>query len=168
MMSVKPPEAHLLAAAQIAATTEFAIAHPLNPKSEVHLRRLGETVGLQRVIVTMARVPPGKESFAYHAHKGDEEWLYIVSGRGRAEIGDRTFEVGPGDFMAFPTPSIGHHLTNPYDADLVYLMGGERGRVDVGEFPKLGKHMIFTADGVYLADSDKLRHMSFEEWVKKP
>ncbi len=167
-MSVKPPEAHLLTAAQIAATAEFAIAHPLNPKSEVHLRRLGETVGLQRAIVTMTRVPPGKESFAYHAHKGDEEWIYIVSGRGRAEIGDKTFEVGPGDFMAFPTPSIGHHLTNPYDADLVYLMGGERGRVDVGEFPKLGKHMIFTADGVYLADSDKLRHMSFEEWAKKP
>jgi hypothetical protein len=44
-MSVKPPEAHLLTAAQIAATTEFAIAHPLNPKSEVHLRRLGEGAG---------------------------------------------------------------------------------------------------------------------------
>jgi uncharacterized cupin superfamily protein len=167
-MTAKPPEAHLLTAAQIAAAAESALAHPLNPKSEVYLRRLGETVGLQRAIVTMARVPPGKESFAYHAHKGDEEWIYIVSGRGRAEIGDKTFEVGPGDFMAFPTPSIGHHLTNPYDADLVYLTGGERGRVDVGEFPTLGKHMIFTADGVYLADSDKLKRMSFEEWAKKP
>ena len=30
---------------------------PLNSKSEVHLRRLGETVGLQRTVVTMARVP---------------------------------------------------------------------------------------------------------------
>jgi uncharacterized cupin superfamily protein len=167
-VSVKPPEAHLLSAAQIAAAEQFAISHPLNPNSEVHLRRLGETVGLQRVIVTMARIPPGKESFAYHAHKGDEEWLYIVSGRGRAEIGDKTFEVGPGDFMAFPTPSIGHHLTNPYGEDLVYLMGGERGRVDVGEFPKLGKHMIFAPDGVYLVDSDKLKRMSFEDWVKKP
>jgi uncharacterized cupin superfamily protein len=166
-MNAKPPEAHLLNAAQIAAAEEFPISHPLNPNSEVHLRRLGEALGLQRVAVTMARVPPGKESFAYHAHKGDEEWLYIVSGRGRAEIGDRTFEVSPGDFMAFPAPSIGHHLLNPYGEDLVYLMGGERGRVDVGEFPKLGKHIIFAADGIYAVDSDKLQRMSFEDWMKK-
>jgi uncharacterized cupin superfamily protein len=142
-MSVKPPEAHLLTASQIAGSQEFPLSHPLNPKSEVYLRRLGETIGLQRAIVTMARVPPGKESFIYHAHKGDEEWLYIVAGRG-------------------------HHLKNPYDADLVYLMGGERGRVDVGEFPTVGKHVIFTADGIYLADSDKLKRLSFEEWIKKP
>jgi hypothetical protein len=59
-------------------------------------------------------------------------------------------------------------LKNPYDADLVYLMGGERGRVDVGEFPTVGKHIIFAADGIYVADSDKLKRMGFEEWVKKP
>jgi uncharacterized cupin superfamily protein len=166
-MNARAPEAHLLTAAQIAGSEEFALSHPLNPNSEVYLRRLGESIGLQRAIVTLARVPPGKESFAYHAHKGDEEWLFIVSGRGRAEIGDKTFEVGPGDFMAFPTPSIGHHLTNPYDADLVYLMGGERGRVDVGEFPRLGKHMIFAADGIYVVDSDQLERRSFEDWLPK-
>src|SRR5262247_1723642 len=167
-MNDKTPDSHLATAAQIRAEPEVPIAHPLNPKSEVYLRRLSVKVGLQREQVYLSRIPPGKESFIYHAHKGDEEWLYILSGRGRALIGDKTFEVGPGDFMGFPTPSIGHHLKNPYDADLVYLMGGERGRVDVGEFPTVGKHMIFTADGIYMADSDKLRHMSFTDWVKKP
>jgi len=166
-MNSKPPETYLMTAAQIDASDESAIAHPLNPQSEVYLRRLAQAVGLQRTIVTMARIPPGKESFAYHAHKGDEEWIYIVAGRGRAEIGDKSFEVGPGDFMGFPVPSAGHHLTNPYDADLVYLMGGERGRVDVAEFPKLGKHLIFAGDGIYLVDSDKLKRMSFGDWVKK-
>ncbi len=166
-MTVKPPEAYLLTASQIAGSEEFPLSHPLNPKSEVYLRRLGETVALQRTVVTMARVPPGKGSFIYHAHKGDEEWLYIISGRGRAGIGDETFEVGPGDFMAFPIPSIGHDLKNPYDEDFVYLMGGERGRIEVAEFPTVGKHIIFAADAIYLADSDKLRRMSFEDWVKK-
>jgi len=163
----QPPEAHLLTAAQIADISESPISHPLNSKSEVYLRRLAETVGLQRAVVTMARVPPGKESFAYHAHKGDEEWLYIISGRGRAEIGDQTFEVGPGDFMGFPTPSIGHHLTNPYDEELVYLMGGERGRVDMAEFPRFGKHLVFAGGAIYRVDSDKLQPMSFDDWVKK-
>ena len=166
-MSAKPPEAHLLTASEIAGSQEFPLSHPLNPHSEVYLRRLGETVGLQRTVVTMARIPPDKESFIYHAHKGDEEWLYVISGRGRAEIGDKTFEIGPGDFMAFPIPSIGHDLKNPYDEDLVYLMGGERGRVEVAEFPTVGKHIVFAADGIYLADSDKLKRMSFEDWMKK-
>ena len=65
------------------------IRHPLNPDSEVHLRPLSELAGLQRVRLTLARIPPGKESFAYHAHEADEEFVYILSGRGRAEIGDR-------------------------------------------------------------------------------
>lgn len=112
--------------------------------------------------------PPGKESFIFHAHTSDEEFLYILSGRGKALIGDETFEVGPGDFMAFPTPSIGHHLTNPYDEDLVYLMAGEHGRVELTEFPKSGKHGIFTADGaIYFVDSAALKRIGPEDYIKK-
>jgi uncharacterized cupin superfamily protein len=167
-MNDKTPESHLFTAAQIRTEPEAPIAHPLNPKSEVYLRRLSARVGLGRAHVYLSRVPPGQESFAYHAHKGDEEWIYILSGRGRAEIGDKVFEVGPGDFMGFPTPSVGHHLTNPYDEDLVYLMGGERGRTEVAEFAKAGKHAIFGADAMYFVDSDKLQRFSFEDFFKKP
>src|SRR5262245_2490427 len=161
MMPSQKPEDHLLTAAQIVAAEPRAIVHPLNPKSEVYSRPLSEIIGLQRAIISLARVPPGKESFAYHAHKGDEEWVYILSGRGRADIGDKSFEVCPGDFMGFPTPSIGHHLTNTGPEDLVYLMGGERGRVEVAEFAKVGKHMIFSEDGILIVESDKIEHKSF-------
>ncbi|HEY7688286.1 MAG TPA: cupin domain-containing protein [Dongiaceae bacterium] len=167
-MNDKTPDSHLATAAQIKAEPEVPIAHPLNPNSEVYLRRLSVKVGLQREQVYLSRIPAGKESFAYHAHKGDEEWLFILSGRGRAVIGDKTFEVGPGDFMGFPTPSIGHHLMNPYDEDLVYLMGGERGRTDIVAFPKVGKVGLFSADGIYFVDDDKLEPTSFEAFVKKP
>jgi uncharacterized protein YajQ (UPF0234 family)/uncharacterized cupin superfamily protein len=161
------PAEHLLTAAQIAKAEEAAIGHPLNPNSDVYLRRLGATVGRKRVVVTLARVPPDNESFIYHAHKGDEEWVYIPSGRSRAEIGDQAFEVAAGDFIAFPVPSVSHCLTNLYEEDLVYLMGGERAHVEVAEFPNVGKHIILAADGVYLADSDKLRPMSFGQWLHK-
>jgi uncharacterized cupin superfamily protein len=164
---MREPREHLLTARQLADGPATAVSHPLNPASEVHIRPLSEKLGLERVRLSMARIPPGKESFIFHAHKGDEEWVYILSGRGQADIGDRTFEVGPGDVMAFPTPSIGHHLRNPYDEDLVYLMGGERGRVEVGEFPKVGKHAIFAADGIYFVDSQHLQKVSFDEYLKK-
>ena len=117
-------------------------SHPLNPRSEVQLCALGDAVGLQRVGFHLLRIPPGKESFAYHSHQGEEEFVYILSGRGLAEIGDEEIEVGPGDFMGFPTPSVGHHLRNPFDEDLVYLSGGERRQMEVANFPRLGKRMV--------------------------
>jgi uncharacterized cupin superfamily protein len=158
----------LLRAAEIQAIEEMRLRHPLNPNSDAHLRPLSELAGLQRVRLTLARIPPGKESFAYHAHDADEEFVYILAGRGRAEIGDQTFEVGPGDFMGFPTPSVAHHLTNPYDEDLVYLMGGERSRVEVGTFPRAGKRIIFSSGGIWQVDEKHLEPMGFEQWLADP
>jgi uncharacterized cupin superfamily protein len=117
-------------------------SHPLNPQSEVHLRSLGDAVGLERLGIHVVRIPPGKESFVYHMHHTEEEFVYILSGRGIAEIGDEEHEVGPGDFMGFPTPSIGHHLRNPFTEDLVYLSGGERRISEIADFPRLDKRLV--------------------------
>jgi uncharacterized cupin superfamily protein len=95
-----------LTAAEIAARAETQIRHPWNPNSEVYLKHLAHDAGLQRVALTMARVPPGKESFAYHSHERDEEFLFVLSGRGRAEINGTIYEVGPGDFMGFAAPGV--------------------------------------------------------------
>jgi uncharacterized cupin superfamily protein len=115
--------------------------HPLNPKSLTRQRRLSDFVGFSRVPVVHVHVPPGQESFVYHSHQHEEEWIYILSGRGIAEIGDSEFEVGPGDFMGFPVPSVGHHLRNAGSEDLVYLMGGERREMEVSDFPRHGRRV---------------------------
>jgi uncharacterized cupin superfamily protein len=122
----------------------------------MHYVSLGDDVGLERIGVHLIRVPPGKESCIYHAHAAEEEWIYILSGRGVAEIDDEEHEVGPGDFMGFPTPSVAHQLRNPFDEDLVYLVGGERRDMEVGEFPRLGKHAIRIGREAYLVDSAAL------------
>jgi uncharacterized cupin superfamily protein len=66
----------------------------------------------------------------------------FLSGRGVAEIDGKELEIGPGDFIAFPTPSVPHHLRNPFDQELVYLMGGENREFEIADFPRLGKRMI--------------------------
>lgn len=121
---------------------ETAFRHPWNAQSEVLGVHLGQTLGLERVGISLARIPPRKESFVYHAHHHEEEWLYILSGCGVAQVDDQEFAVGPGDFLAFPTPSVAHHLRNPFDHELVYLMGGERREFEVADFPLLGKRMV--------------------------
>ncbi|HEY9640750.1 MAG TPA: cupin domain-containing protein [Coleofasciculaceae cyanobacterium] len=142
----------LLRAEQIAANLQ-GFSHPWNPNSELSGTQLGQTVGLQRTGVSFVRVPPGKESFIYHSHQREEEWIYILSGHGVAEIDGTEFEVGAGDFMGFPTPSVAHHLRNAGDEDLVYLMGGENLDVEIAEFPYLGKRMIRRGKAIEIYDS---------------
>jgi uncharacterized cupin superfamily protein len=132
---------HLVRADQVKAA-EGSFSHPWNPQSLLvgsHLSKLG---GLARTGVSIVRVPAGHESFAYHAHHREEEWIYVLSGRAMADIEDAQYELGPGDFVAFPTPSVAHHLRNPFDEDLVYLMGGENLAFEVADFPRLGKRMV--------------------------
>jgi uncharacterized cupin superfamily protein len=97
---------------------------------------------LKRTGVNLARVPPGKESFVYHSHHREEEWIYILSGRGIAEVDGETIEVGPGDFMGFSTPSVAHQMSNPFSEDLVYLMGGESLDFEIADFPRLDRRML--------------------------
>ena len=128
-------------------------SHPWNPNSELYGTRLSSLVGLSRVAVNRVRVPAGKESFVYHSHYREEEWIYVLSGRGVAEIDGEEYEVGAGDFMGFPAPQVAHHLRNPFDEDLVYLVGGEVLDVDVANFPRLGKRVVRRGQDVEVYDA---------------
>ena len=114
----------------------------LNPNSEFIGAGLSRMAGMSRAHVTLARLPAGKDSFAYHAHMLEEEWVYVLSGRGVAQIDGESHEVGPGDFMGFAASSVPHLLKNPHAEELVYLMGGEDKPLDVLDYPTLGKRYL--------------------------
>jgi len=129
----------VLSAAEID-RAEVSLVQRLNPRSRFFDAWLARLAGLERVGLSRGRIPPGGESFAYHAHLTEEEWIFLVSGRARARIDGKDHDLGPGDFAAFPTPQAAHLLTNPFADDCVYLMGGERSRpTDVVRYPDLGK-----------------------------
>lgn len=112
-----------------------SFSHPWNPKSEIKGAGMGLATGLQRTGVNRATVPPGKESFVYHAQLTDEEWIYVISGAGAAEIDGNEYEVGPGDFMGSPG-GVAHNMKNPGTEDQVYLVGGGNREFDVADFPQ--------------------------------
>lgn len=138
---------------------EAAVSHPLNPKSEMHHVSLGDAAGLERMGVHLIRLAAGKESCVYHTHTNEEEWLFILAGRGVAEIDGQEYAVGPGDFMGFSTPSVGHHLRNDGDDDLMYLVGGERKDVEIAEFPNLGKIVIRSGGVVDIVDREDVQRI---------
>jgi len=127
----------LLKAADIQAMPEEERVHALDPASVRHTRSLGDAVGLATIGVHLVRLKPGKTSSVHHFHHHDEEWIYVLSGRGVAEIGDEKFEVGPADFMGFVAGSLPHSLTNLNSEDLVYLVGGNRLPFDACDYPRI-------------------------------
>jgi uncharacterized cupin superfamily protein len=147
------PNLYLLRATDIS-TRSQTFSHPWNPRSELSGYQMGKATGLRRIGVNIARMPAGKESFVYHSHWSEEEWIYILSGRGVARIDGTDYEVGAGDFMAFPTPGVAHHLRNPFEEELVYLMGGENRDIDVADFPDLGKRLFRHPKGVEIYNLD--------------
>ena len=136
---------------------EQSFSHPWNPNSLLIGVQLSRALGLKRAAVSIARMPPGKESFVYHTHRHEEEWLYILSGRAIAELGGADVEVGPGDFIAFPAPSIAHHLRNPFEGELVYLMGGENREFDISDFPRLDRRVVKSGDSFEVHDLSNAR-----------
>jgi uncharacterized cupin superfamily protein len=140
-MSLPRKPAQVIRAAESAATSR-GFQHPWNPSSQIHGAFLARATGLERTGVNLLRVPPGKESFTYHAHLHEEEWIYVLSGRAIVDSGGTVHELAAGDFIAFPTPSEPHILRNTSSEDVVYLTGGERAAFDVADFPRDGKRMI--------------------------
>lgn len=131
----------LLTATEIENLPETVRQHQFNDNAVRHTRSIGDELGLSRIGIHLVRLESGRESTQFHFHHQDEEFLYILSGRGIAEIGDKEHEIGAGDFMAFTSHSLPHTMRNPYEEDLVYLMGGERNAVDICDYPRINRRM---------------------------
>src|SRR3954465_5643596 len=132
----------IIRASDRAKIPEESQKHPLNPNSEIHGWALSDLVGLRPVRPSLLRVPPGKESFILHNHYVQEEFMYVLSGRGMARIGDAANEIGPGGFIGIRTPSSLHTLREHGSEDLVYLAGGEKVAFEIADFPTVGKHLV--------------------------
>jgi uncharacterized cupin superfamily protein len=145
------PSLNIVRATDIAAHAQ-EFSHPWNPRSLMRGTQLARSVGLKRTGVNFIRVPAGRESYVYHSHRFEEEWIYVLAGNAIALIDGTEYPVGAGDFIGFPAPSVAHLLRNPGPDDLVYLSGGENREFDVADFPTLGKRMVRTGQNVEIYD----------------
>jgi uncharacterized cupin superfamily protein len=143
---------HILKAHDIQAMQETVKVHSLNPQAVRNTKSLSDLLGMTHLGIHLVRIEPGKETTEFHFHHQEEEFMYIISGRGVAEIGDEKVEIGPGDFLGFNAPSLPHTMTNPFDEDLVYLMSGERRNFDICDYPRLKKRLFRVNEKRQLVD----------------
>jgi uncharacterized cupin superfamily protein len=142
--------------------TGVTVRHPLNPASEIEIRMLSRATGMQRLGVSHATVPPGKESLIYHSHTTEEEFMYILSGTGTLRAGADETEIGPGDIVGFATPSIAHTVVNSGNEPLVYLVGGESKELEQADFPDQGKRLFRSNSESALVDVKDIKNL-FDE-----
>lgn len=95
------------------------------PGVRAFVQSLGVTTGLRNMGVHVRRVPPGMAGTNRHFHTIEEEWAYVLRGRGKLRIGPLELEVGPGHFAGFPPGPRPHHFVNDGAGDLVFIEGGE-------------------------------------------
>jgi uncharacterized cupin superfamily protein len=136
MPTTKKTPFPLLKASAIASMQEIRRVHRLNPRAVSNGKSLGDAVGMTDMGIHLVRIKSGDETTEFHTHYCEEEFLFILSGRGIAEIGKRKLKVGAGDFMGFTAGSLPHAMSNPHKEDLVYLMGGTRRPIDVSDYPR--------------------------------
>ena len=130
-----------ISAQAIAAMEAVKRVHFLNDKAVRDNKAIGDAAGLKNLGVHLITVQPGHRSTEFHFHHNEEECVYVLSGHGTATIGDQTYKVGPGDFMAHPIDQIAHDMVNDGSEPLVCLVIGQRLAQDITDYPRLGKRL---------------------------
>ena len=111
-------------------------------------RVLGDLFGLGNFGVNLVRLPPGAASSLRHAHRTQDEFVYVLQGHPllRTDAGETPlapglcagFKAGTGD---------AHCLVNRSAADVVFLEVGDRSPDDGVSYPEDDLTAVMGADG---------------------
>ncbi|WP_224448062.1 cupin domain-containing protein [Haloprofundus salilacus] len=115
-------------------------------RADTHFRRkkLASAAGGECLGCSLYELPPGGNSWPYHYHTGNEEAIYVLSGRGTLRLDGDEQDIREGDYAALPAGAKGgHRVVNDSDGSLRYLMVSTMNDPDVSVYPESGKIGIF-------------------------
>lgn len=112
-----------------------------------------------RLGARVSRVPAGRTGCPFHCHLREDEFFYVISGRGVLRYGDRIDEIGPGDCISCPAGTgTAHQIANPFEEDLIFLAVGANDPHDVCTYPDSGKVMVVGLNTVGYLQSASYMH----------
>ena len=125
-------------------TAERRPRYTATPGVGAMVRSPGDKTGLTHMGVHVRAIEPGFAGTNRHFHTVEEEWSYVLAGRGTVRIGPLRIAVHAGTFVGFPPGPRPHHFLAEGTSSLVLLEGGERRpSEDSGWYPdarKMGFH----------------------------
>jgi uncharacterized cupin superfamily protein len=111
-------------------------------------RVLGDRFGLRSFGVNLTRLPPGAASSLRHAHRVQDEFVYVLEGTPTLVTDAGETPLSPGMCAGFRGGSgDAHHLVNRSEADVLYLEVGDRLPGDGATYPDDDLAVEMGADG---------------------
>lgn len=100
-------------------------------------RRLGEHFGLANFGVNLTRLSPNAISAFRHAHKTQDEFVYILEGHPTLHTNAGATQLSPGMCVGFRAGNgDAHNLSNDTLEDVWYLEIGDRSPGDEATYPE--------------------------------
>lgn len=97
---------------------------------------LGDFFGLTNFGVNLTRLAPGAQSALRHAHRVQDEFIYILEGTPTLVTDAGETELAPGMCAGFKAGTgDAHHLVNRSAGEVVYLEIGDRLPGDAATYP---------------------------------
>jgi uncharacterized cupin superfamily protein len=108
---------------------------------DVRMGMIGLRIGAQKLGYNVTAVPPGKRAFPFHNHRINEEMFFVLEGEGEVRIGEATYPIRAGDFIACPPggADVAHQIINTGTAELKYLAVSTQVTPEIAEYPDSGK-----------------------------
>lgn len=112
---------------------------PFNARSA----EIGRAIGADRLGYGLLHLAPGESYCPYHWHTREEELYVVMSGTPTVRTPTGTFELRPGDCVAFAVGARGaHRLCNDGSDDALVLAVANTDRGDVCYYPDSGKLLV--------------------------
>ena len=102
---------------------------------------LGTAAGCDKVGLRRIQVSPGKQSTPLHAHFGEEEIFYVLSGSGWSYQENGVYEIGEGDVILHPPGGPAHTIVAGDDG-IDVLAFGDNLRHEAVRFPRINAAWI--------------------------
>jgi uncharacterized cupin superfamily protein len=126
-------------------------------------KQLGRTGGGENLGASLYELPPGKQSWPYHYHTGNEEAIYVLAGEGTLRVGSEDewsyYPLRAGDYVALPAGSeSAHQVANTEQTEWRGSDGGADTEADGARAPL--RYLVFSTmnepDISVYPDSEKL------------
>jgi len=101
-----------------------------------HWHLLGAAAGCDRIGLRRIEVAPGRQSTPVHAHYGEEELFYVLSGSGWSWQEDGVYAIAAGDVILHPPGGPAHTIVAGDDG-IDVLAFGEDLRHEAVRFPRI-------------------------------
>jgi uncharacterized cupin superfamily protein len=118
-------------------------------------------IGAQKLGYSVIIVPKGKgkRAFPFHNHRVNEEAFFILEGQGEVRIGEQTYPIRKGDFIANPpgAAETAHQVVNTSDtAELRYIGISTRMSPEIAEYPDSKKFGVMHIEGADASGKPKM------------